>query len=374
MRQQGVTVKSFEKFKNIDNMLQRSTDISKMFGNYVKAEADDVAAKRAAFYPSIQDFLKNLKQYRLMSKNYCNMYLMKTKVMIKLLNSLNRELRTILRESSGMVGREIQRIKKHFEGVALDGTQASQFASLESFRFKHDDFVKLKLGELEKLEFKETEEREGATTIEHVLFTNLYNFTSCFSNLIRKLEKEKSPNPCVRLSDEANLQVLEMNLLLAFENIRRDIFYRVLPCLFQVADDLKQRLGSGQKIIESLKLGPSLKFDLMIASVRLAALIEPQIKRFIKKKIGMENKIIMKDEDLEDFFRDFYPFKYCEVSYLCRAFLECLEERYNKKYLLMIDVVAADPVRRQPHLPAPRPVRDRRQALRHLRLPPLDQR
>ncbi len=339
MRQQGVTVKSFEKFKNIDNLLQRSTDISKMFGNYLKDEAEEVAAKRAAFYPTVQDFLKNLKQYRLMSKNYCNMFLTKTKVMIKLLNSLNRELRQKLRASSELVGREYHKIKKQVEGTALSQEQTKHFKDLENFKLKHEEFVKFKANELEKFELKETEDKEGVTVVEFVLLTNLYHFTSCFSNLIRKLEKEKNPNPTIRLNEEVNVQLLEMNLLLTFESVRSELFYRVLPFLFKVTEELKQRLDSCQKFIEGLKLGS--KADVTSGAVRLAALIEPQIKRFIKKKIGMENKVIMKDDDLEDFIRDFYPFKYCEVSYLCRAFLECIEEKRNKKFLLMIDVASA---------------------------------
>jgi hypothetical protein len=356
MRQQGVTVKSFEKFKNIDNLLQRSTDTSKMFGNYLKDESEEIAAKRAAFYPSIQDLLKNLKQYRLMSKNYCNMYLTKTKVMIRLLTNLNRELRVRIKESAELVGREYQKIKKHFQGTTLDEAQTDHFKNFENFRQKHEEFVRFKFNELEKLEFKETEEKEGLTVIESVLLTNLFHFTSCFSNMVRKLEKEKVANPSIRTNDEVNCQVLELNLLLSFENIRRDLFNRVLPFLFQVVEELKLRLDSGQKIVDGLKLGAKLKVDLSAGQVRLAALIEPQMKRFIKKKIGMESKIIMKDDDLEDFFRDFYPFKYCEVSYLCRAFLECIEERRNKKCLLMIDVAPADPVSRQPHLRASRQV------------------
>ena len=126
--------KSFEKYKNQDDLLHRSALLSKMYGNYLQDESIEVANQRLMVFVSPQEMVKIFKQYRLVSKNYCMTLMTKIKVVMKILSNLLKEMPKKLRENQDLLNLEIKKLKKSLEGIQLDEDQALLISNFTFFK------------------------------------------------------------------------------------------------------------------------------------------------------------------------------------------------------------------------------------------------
>ena len=116
-----------------------------------------------------------------------------------------------------------------------------------------------------------------------------------------------------------------------------------VPKLFDIHKRFQERITCGAKMVEHFyKEYPVVFGTFDQLNFRLSSLIEPNLKRYIKTKIGLEPKIILKDDDLREFFDEKCNLKYPQVSLLWVSYLNVTlvhsESKEPVHYLLTLDV------------------------------------
>jgi hypothetical protein len=170
-------------------------------------------------------------------------------------------------------------------------------------------------------------------------------FQDNFARLYRKLGKSKTSSGLFDLFEDfadplKNPFVLEHNMTLCFQSCSLVMFTCILPKLFEVHRQVTNTILQGKAILEVLyKRDPHLLSDTVLFP--LSSTLPSNFKRYIKAKLGLEDKKILKDEDLKEFLVHKHLLSYPRISLLWKAAQLCIYKTKTKKslqVLLVIDV------------------------------------
>ena len=347
MKQKHDLLKAFEKKKTEGNEV-KAEFISKLHGIIALRDGLFTLDKSFIIPFSNSESMQILKQYRLYSKNYANMFQIKAKVLVDILNNL-------LIEYSAQTVRLFQffkllrsHIKKKLQGMPLTEADIHHMNYIKYFLADFDMEVNTRDDELKEIiellgEGDEKSVRPGfMTTIRGIT----QSYINSVSLLIHRIEKDKLPHAQLSIqfsSSEGNPSLLEFLMLITFETFRKFTLEVAVPKIFDLHKRFQGRIGHGAKLAEHFYSSyPSVFGTLEPLNFRLSTLIEPTLKRYIKTKIGLEPKIILKDEDLREFFDEKFEFKYPDTNPFWVSFLNVFFENTRTKeltpFLLTLDV------------------------------------
>ena len=274
---------------------------------------------------SSQDFLDNLKLYRLDSKNYCNMYLTKTKVMTAIIIDLFKRLEAQLRVMGDELDSTVRQALRDSEEEAL-----SNEALHAQVNYLKEEFASLRSEAYEsKIELHRRQKAVGeASATSHLLKEQELNSLALRSSLSRMIRSliAKPKALSVFTSVESNPQLLEFFLLQLFRHTRRSINEH-LSKLLEVQSKLNVRLGSVRTaLLELARLRGEQAGAPQVPDVRLSKILDRVYVRFIKTKINLGPEVQLEDAHIAEYFQDRKYLTYFCSSYLVRKhfFATCI--------------------------------------------------
>jgi hypothetical protein len=242
----------------------------------------------------------------------------------------------------------------YFRSLRSHFKRKLQGLELTEMDIHHLNFIKYYLADLETEvktrdeELKEISEILGDSDEKSVrpgymssARTNAQCYLNAFSLFIHKIEKGNTSFSQLSFhfsSDDNNPSLLEYLMVTNFECLRRFALDIAVPKLFDIHKRFQERISCGAKLVKHFyKEYPAVFGSFDQLNFRLSSLIEPNLKRYIKTKIDLEPKIILKDDDLREFFEEKCDFKYPQVSPLWVSYLDV-----SLFYYLTIDVSSLD--------------------------------
>ncbi len=262
-------------------------------------------------------FLEHLKLYRLDSKNYCNMFLTKTKVMtaiiIDLLKRLDLQTKALAEELEAAVG------------LALASPEASAPASGETagqVAYLKDELAALRTEAYQaRLELSQRQkslgEASGSSPLTKELELQTLALRSAFSKLVRSLAtRPKALSHFTAV--ESNPQLLEFYLLQLFEHARRCLGEH-LGKLLELQTKVNVRLGSVRTaLLELLRLQGRPREAVQTPDLSLSGLLDRSYARFIRAKVSLAPDVRLEDAHIAEYFQDPRQLTYFSSSYLVR--------------------------------------------------------
>lgn len=394
------------KFKNTKNSERVATKLLSLLGNIDVIETYSTSHNRAedkklSFIA--KEIADNLRWYREYAKNYTEVYLTKTKLLYIIVLKILSQYQKKVREAQDYFKKMSMSMMKYFEGKPLTIEIVEKMSELQHLlknfelqrRSVDEEFADLDqlfatLGESQPSLLGRT----GSPTAYTSSTTNMHresvihatveteesrkihldpncpemikqivhaadSFQDSFARLYRKLAKSKTSSGLFDLYEDfadplKNPFVLEHNMTLCFQSCSLVMFTCILPKLFEVHRQVTQTILQGKAILEVLY-----KRDLHLLSETvlfpLSSTLPSNFKRYIKSKLGLEDKKILKDEDLKEFLVQKHLLSYPRISLLWKAAQLCMYKTKTKKQLQVLLVIDVDtflsPVHRDPHGP-----------------------
>lgn len=337
MRHQMDLLRQYEKSKQ-ENKHKLAVPIKTLYGSICRDDSDDILSERAKAPAKQSDYLRILRSYRLFSRNYANIFMTRCKVMEQIVRHIIIQYQLKLQEKYKVFQNLSAMIKKTYEAKQISVQTSEQITRFNKFMNDLKTEFDLRKVDFEEILLHFDEQEKNRYVMGHVEKA-FHDFSNAYGRLIRKVEQGKKDNS---LSEpEFNPFLAEFNLLLLFEWLRRYFYKTVIPMLLSMHKHIMDRLVAGLEIIAELlpELHKPKESD---AIFTLCSLLEKPLSRFVKQKVGLKGEFVLKDCDLEDFFRESYEMKYPEISPLWRCHLPCIFERTGKNpvmILLFIDVI-----------------------------------
>ena len=139
---------------------------------------------------------------------------------------------------------------------------------------------------------------------------------------------------------DTNCFILEFHNIILFEAFRRWLLKAAVAKIYETYKIFKDILESGES------LGSKIGFnsDCPVSSkAPFSALLDKSHKRFIKRKVNLDPKVIMSEQVLLEFFQGGYPLSYNSNSQFCRKYYMCgspdKDSKQQSKAIIVIDVV-----------------------------------
>ena len=289
-------------------------------------------------------FLEHLKQYRLDSKNYCNMYLMKTKVMTAIVIDLLKRLEMQTKAFADQLEAEVKLALRSLEaepGLGEAAQAQGGYLREELSALRHESYEARH--ELERRK-KALGETSASSELTKELEQNALALRVALSRMIRSLiTKPKALGQFTAV--EANPQLLEFYLLQLFERARRTVADH-LAKLFELQTKLNVRLGSVQAaLLELQRLRGQPADPPQLPDLRLSRLLDRAYARFIKAKIRLCPEVQLQDAHVLEYFQDRRQLTYFSSSYLVRRhfFATCIPKELKPvPCLVVFDVARGD--------------------------------
>ena len=115
-------------------------------------------------------------------------------------------------------------------------------------------------------------------------------------------------------------------MLLLFERLYRFLVKSVVPKLFDVHAHISELLKQGVETVNKLSQTTGVVMEKKDVLFSLSSMLDKNLRRFVKRKICLDSKLILADVDLKEFFEECYDLKYPLDSYMCRLSLPCTYE------------------------------------------------
>lgn len=380
------------KFKNSKNSEKVAHKLLSMLGNIDPQEPNSTSHSRAGDKKVsflTKEIADNLRWYREYSKNYTEVYLTKTKLLYIIVLKVLSQYQQKVKETQDYFKRMSDSMMKYWEGKALTIEIVEKMGELnqliKSFdlqrrsideEFNDLDQLFATLGEAQP---NMTTRINNSTTFsgpnaskhrESVIHAQVETeesrkfhldpncpemikqivqsaecFQDSFARLFRKLSKSKTSTGLFDLFEDfadpvKNPFVLEHNMALNFQSCSFVMFTCILPKVFDLHRQVTDTILQGKSILEILyKRDPHLLSETVVFP--LSSTLQTHFKRYIKAKLGLEDKKILKDEDLREFLVQKHLLSYPQISQLWKAGLLCAYKTKTKKVLqvlLAIDV------------------------------------
>jgi hypothetical protein len=370
-----------------------ASKIFNLLGNIDPAESEStsharIEHKKTSFLT--KEIAENLRWYREYSKNYTEIYLTKTKLLYLIVLKILGQYQSKVKEAQDYFKKMSSSMIKYFEGKVLTEEIVLKMCELKEFiksfdlqrksideEFMDLDQLFVTLGESQK----NSQQRLGhvptftpSSTVMYrasVIYENLEMdeskkfkidpscpemvkqiiqsaeyFQNSFARLFRKISKSKSHSGLFELFEYfadafKNPFVLEHKMVLNFQSCSYVMFTCIIPKLFEVHGLVSNTIKQGKEILDVLyKRDPHLLSELVL--FQLSSTLPSQYKHYIKSKLGLDDKKILKDEDLKEFLVHKHLLSYPRVSLLWKAAQLCIYKTKAMKPLqiiLVIDVV-----------------------------------
>jgi hypothetical protein len=288
-------------------------------------------------------FLERLKLYRLDSKNYCNMYLTKTKVMTGIAIDLLKRLELQIKAFSEELETAVKHALRSFEAESNHGEAARAQAA----------YLREELAVLRSEAFESRQElvrrqkvlgdSSASSELTKELELHALALRGALSKMIRSLiTKPKVLNHFTAV--EVNPQLLEFFLLQLFERARRSISEH-LAKLFELQTKLNVRLGSVKTALQELQRLRGQPAELLQQpDLQLSRLLDRGYARFIKAKINLGPEVKLEDAHIAEYFQDRRYLTYFSSSYLVRKhfFATCIPKELKPVQCLVVFDVSRD--------------------------------
>lgn len=279
------------------------------------------------------EFLHQLRKYKQSTKNYCHMFLTKSKIFMKVTINLLLELlekhKDIPRkwdEATTKLLGHLLGVKKPQEILDIQELFKKESERLEN-GLKVSDHGLRQILNLVKDKDSRIVEAEKAVV----------NFNNNFSSLLKKLGSGKRLEKFTNL--EQNITLLEFNLILHFESFRRFLMKDIIANLFEIHRLMSEHCGHLKSALQEVDVNNAVGQEATQLTFALSSIIDKKLKHFIKKKIGLAMSRIMKDEDLLEFFQHYYQFSYPAATMFVQSYLVVSYETKEKKTIRMILII-----------------------------------
>lgn len=342
-------------FKAYDKKRDRDISVSSICQLQSAVSMVDIDLKRMALPFNDVESLNHLKRYRLNSKNYATMFLTKAKVMVDIINNLLTNFDDRLRRILEFFRKFRKSLKKNLEGVALTESVYTSVNKLKAYVSDLDTEVNARLEEMREMkDLLASSDDKGQLTSGYyvVAATNIQTYLNSLSMLIHRIEKDKMTSHVLAFNfsnTDNNTAMLERLTLISIECLRRFALEVVAVKLFDIHDRIIERINIGCQLAEEVAKANPKSFEGFEPSklkFRLSSLIHPPLKRYIKTKIGLPSEIIIRDDDLKEFFAEKFVFHYPSLTpmFICSAdvMLENARTKELTAYTLFLDVLYND--------------------------------
>lgn len=339
MRSKTDLLKMFEKQNQKETLVGKIQDIQGLI------KPSDLLDTRKWNLPfNNLETLSSLKKYRLACKNYLNIYASKAKVLGDILACILHHYSERLNILLDFFRKFKRATRKNLEGVSISEKEMILINQMKTFVGELEMEVTNRRGELKEMLdmlgcFIEKGPKQGYLAVS---LSNLQLFLNSISLMIHKIEKEKANGhqlAFVFSNAEGNTALLELLTLISCEAFRKFALEVVIVKIFDLHKKVTERIDQGKTIAEQLSAWHPKSFEqfhFKDLKIRLSSLIEPSLKRYVKHKIGLKPEIIIKDEDLEEFFQEKFIFKYPSSSPLWAASANVSFENPRTKELIPV--------------------------------------
>lgn len=379
------------KFKNSKNSEKVAHKLLSMLGNIDPREPNSTSHSRASEKKIsflTKEIADNLRWYREYSKNYAEVYLTKTKLLYIIVLKILSQYQQKVKDTQDYFKKMSESMMKYWEGKSLPIEIVEKMNDLKQLIHSFDlqrrsideefndlDQLFATLGEAQpnmnsRINHSTTFTGPNVKHRESVIHAQVETeesrkfhldpncpemikqivqsgegFQDSFARLFRKLSKSKTNSGLFDLFEDfadplKNPFILEHNMVLNFQSCSYVMFTCILPKMFDLHRQVTDTILQGKSILEILyKRDPHLLSETVLFP--LSSTLPTHFKRYIKAKLGLEDKKILKDEDLKEFLVQKHLLSYPQTSQLWKAGLLCAYKTKAKKVLqvfLAIDV------------------------------------
>ena len=349
MKQKNDMLKAFEKEKSRNNDF-KAMNVSKIHGSITLSDISSNLEKKFQVPFSESESMETLKKYRLCTKNYANMFQTKGKVLVDILTDLLTKYQFQATEISDFFKKKRKEIKTKLQGQILTEVDLQHMNHLKSFGSDLDLEVRARKEELKEMIeiIGESDEKSIKPGYLNTIRNTIQSYVNSISLLIHKIEKDKTPH--AQLSTffsypETNPNLLEFLMKINFECLRRFCLEVVVPKIFDIHKRFQDKITQGAELLHHFHKSHPLVLNHLDSShlrFKLSSLLDPPLRQYIKTKICLEQRIILKDNDLHDFFVEKFEFKYPEINPFWVSYLNVLLENPKTKettaFYLTLDV------------------------------------
>lgn len=165
----------------------------------------------------------------------------------------------------------------------------------------------------------------------------IQHYSNSLSRMIRLLSESKKYVAAFATADN-NCFVLEFHMVIMFEAFRRWLLKAVTAKIYESYKLMKDMLSEGEAVQEKYGLPQECPIQ---SSSPISAMLQKSHKKFIKRKINLQPKVILSDQVLLEFFQEGYPLNYNSNTFFCRKYYLCTspdKESKQSRAIIVIDV------------------------------------
>lgn len=322
--------------RRTQNFVFFAIPVEKLYGNLFmdyEGLSFSLDLKDSATY---SEFISSLKSYRLNSKNYAQMFVTKARVMVSILHCIVTRFEEKLFHTYKFYEHQVQfshkfeviKYNKDIQDLVVD--YQSSLSEFKRYRdFKLEDLQALK----NLLLNSETQENNYVKMIER----EIQMYLNSMSKMIRGMAE--TPKLVASFANlETNCFVQEFHMLVLFEAFRRWLLKTVVSVVYQSFNEFQDFARQFEDLFKKLEINFRPAFS---SEDPLSSMIDKSYKRFIKKKINLQQKFIISDQVLLEFFQEGYPITYNSSTFLCKKYYLCtVNDKESKKspVIMVIDV------------------------------------
>ena len=318
---------------NIANERHPLASIKDLYGSLLFTEIQSKSqSKDPSFYgKSTADFQTGLRKYKLQSKNYSSMFLTKSKVLIQLLSCILKQLIAKLLATKEYLTKVKSQVKTRLEGQSLSQKDAENLSDFKQYLITFTDEISTRRLELEDM-WRIIEDTEGGYCHLSTLLLAFQGYIASISKYTKKIESKSKTS--ISLAKTKNPFILEFDMLLLYQRLYRFLIKSIVPKLFDVHAHITKTLQQGVEVVNKLTQRSGIEILSKDLQFSLSSMLDKNLRRFVKRKICLESKLILVDEDLREFFEECYELKYPLETFMCKHSLPCTYEFKSKLHKL----------------------------------------
>lgn len=170
-----------------------------------------------------------------------------------------------------------------------------------------------------------------------LLETKVGHYVNSMGKMLRDLT-ESQKNMVKFTTYETNCFILEFHLIVVLEAFRRDLVKRVFSPIYGAHKELVEKLSNAEEILTTLQIENKCPIK---SDFSLAKTLENHHRRFIKKKINLDSKIILTSEALLEFFVESYSMNYHSNSFFCSKYYRCMgqDKDFKEQCVIVVDCI-----------------------------------
>lgn len=162
-----------------------------------------------------------------------------------------------------------------------------------------------------------------------------------YSNATGKMYRDlaESPKNITKFTSyDSNCFILEFHMLIVLERFRRHLVTDIFSSLYGMQQQLGDKLVTGEEFAASMNFAKQCSYK---SDFSIAKMVENHHKKFIKKKINLDPKVILTSQALLEFFVEGYLLYYNSNSFFCSKYYRCAvnEKDCKDQCIIVIDCI-----------------------------------